>query len=234
MGAARLDAFLRRLTGERRVLLLGGLAVIAHGLSRATKDADIWLEPMASADEWAGVLTAAWADFSDLRLTRLPHWTPLATSAEIAVAAEETGLVRVLGLECPLDVFREPNEIEIGDFEAMWERSTSKEDGVRVLDPVDLLVSKEDTGRDVDFADKRFLESKIRTDFGARLATCPPDEARALLARYADHVVCERALANPDAAVQALARGVLAELAAQGDWFSRDALARLDPPAPQP
>ncbi len=232
MESPQLDAFVRRLTSERRVLLLGGLAVIAHGHSRATKDADIWLEPMSSADEWAGVLAAAWADFPNLRLARLPHWTPLATRGEIAVAADETGMVRVIGLECPLDVFRKPNEIEIEDFETMWARSTLKDDGVYLLDAVDLLVSKEDTGRDRDLADKRFLEVKIHTDFGAKLAGASLEEARALFARYADHVVCERALANPDAAVRSLARGVLEELAAQGDWFSRDVLARLDS-APQ-
>ena len=210
------------------MLLLGGLAVIAHGLSRATKDADIWLEPMPSADEWAASLMAVWAEFPSLRLARLSHWTPLATQAEIAAAAIETGVVRVLGLECPLDVFREPNEIEVEDFERMWAQSTLKDDGVRLLDPVDLLVSKEDTERDHDLADKRFLEAKIRTDFGARLAVASIEEARALFARYADHVVCERALTNPDPAVRALARGVIEELAAAGDWFSRDVLARLE------
>ena len=228
MGSARLDAFLRRLTAERRVLLLGGLAVIAHGLSRATKDADVWLEPMSSSDEWARVLASAWADFPDLRFARLPHWTPLVSREEIADAVDETGMVRVNGLECPLDIFRKPNEIETEDFETMWARSTLKEDGVHLLDPIDLLVSKEDTGRDHDVADQRFLEGKIRRDFGARLAVDSLEEARALFARYTDHVVCEHALRNPDPAVQALAREVLEELVAQGDWFSRDVLARLD------
>ena len=231
MGASRLDGFLRRLTSERRVLLLGGLAVIAHGLPRATKDADVWLEPMSSASEWADAVAAAWADFPELCLARLPHWTPLATREEIAVAAEETGIVRVLGLECPLDVFRKPNEIEMDDFEMMWARSTLKEDGVHLLDAADLLLSKEDTGRDHDIADLRFLESKVRADFGGRLTGCTLNEARALFARYADHIVCARALANPDPAVQALAREQLTELAAQGDWFSRDVLARTNPPA---
>ena len=45
------DELIRRLAGEFRVLTLGGLAVIATGLSRNTYDADIWVEPFASPQE---------------------------------------------------------------------------------------------------------------------------------------------------------------------------------------
>ena len=117
MGTARLDELLRRLTGERRMLLLGGLGVIAHGFSRATKDADVWLEPMESPAHWAAFLARVCAEFGGVRLARLPRWMPVATEAEIAAAADETGLVRVLGLECPLDVFRRPNELNEAAFE---------------------------------------------------------------------------------------------------------------------
>ena len=34
------------LAGKRRTVLLGGMAVILHGLSRNTKDYDIWLDPL--------------------------------------------------------------------------------------------------------------------------------------------------------------------------------------------
>ena len=40
------DQFIRKLTQRHRVVVLGGLAVIAHGLSRSTYDGDIWLDPM--------------------------------------------------------------------------------------------------------------------------------------------------------------------------------------------
>ena len=33
------------LASKRRTVLLGGMAVILHGLSRNTKDYDIWLDP---------------------------------------------------------------------------------------------------------------------------------------------------------------------------------------------
>ena len=224
--APQLDAFLRRLTSRHRVLLLGGLAVIAHGLSRATKDADVWLEPMTSASEWAEALAAVAAEFPNVRFVRLPGWRSVPTRAEIAAAVEETRMVRVLGLECPLDVFREPNEIEAGSFDLMWAQSTPKDDGVHLPAPVDLILSKENTGRESDQRDIFFLESVIRADLGGRLAGASLEEARGILARYCDYVVCERALANPDPGVRTLARERLTEMAEQGDWFSRDVLAR--------
>lgn len=228
MGAPDLDAFLLRFTQRHRVILLGGLAVIAHGLSRATKDADVWLEPMESPEAWSRALAdIVWSD-PRTSLARLPHWTPISTIQELAQAADEIGMVRVLGLECPLDVFRRPNEIEEDAFDEMWSRATLKDDGVYLPDAVDLLLSKQSTERHRDQEDIHFLESKIRADLGARLATATRTEAEAIFARYVDHVVCERALANPDAAVREQAKALLAELAAEGDWFARDVLAGLD------
>lgn len=71
-----------------------------------------------------------------------------------------------------------------------------------------------------------FLEAKIRTDFGAKLTTATPEEAEAIFARYTDHAICERALANPNPAVRERARQLLVDLAESGDWFARDILAR--------
>ena len=52
------NLFVRELARRHRVMLLGGLAVIAHGLERKTKDVDIWLEPLADAPAWVGVIKA--------------------------------------------------------------------------------------------------------------------------------------------------------------------------------
>ena len=224
MGAPKLDAFLHALTGERRVLLLGGLAIIAHGLSRATKDADIWLEPMESAGAWADLLFATTAHFPETRIARPPGWAVMESREEVAIAADETGMVRVLGLECPLDIFRRPNEFEEAAFDDVWNRAAEKEDGVRLPDAADLLASKHDTGRDRDAEDIHFLEAKLRRISGDALLTASRAEAEAIFARYVDHAVAARALENPDLAVQALARELLGELAAQGDPFARDAL----------
>lgn len=46
--AIPVETFIDRLTATHRVVVLGGLAVIAHGYSRHTKDADIWLETKIS------------------------------------------------------------------------------------------------------------------------------------------------------------------------------------------
>lgn len=227
MGPARLDRFMRRLAAERRVVLLGGLAVIAHGYSRSTHDADVWLEPMSSPAEWAGFVDGIAAWEPGLRLVRLPYWQAVADVAELAAVADEIGMVRLLGLECPLDLFRRPNELEENAFEQVWAGSSRSEDGTFLPHPVDVLLSKDDSGRGKDFGDQRFLEEKIRAEWSAKLIGATTAEAEALLARYADHAVCAAALQNPDPAVQALARGLLEEMAAQGDWFSRDVLAGL-------
>ena len=57
--AAPVSAVVGPLTRRHRVLLLGGLAVIAHGHSRHTKDADVWLDPMASPNVWLAALRSA-------------------------------------------------------------------------------------------------------------------------------------------------------------------------------
>lgn len=40
------DDLVRRLAARFRVLTLGGVAVITHGLSRNTHDLGVWLDPM--------------------------------------------------------------------------------------------------------------------------------------------------------------------------------------------
>jgi hypothetical protein len=45
--AIPVQAFVNRLAAESRVVVLGGLAVIAHGLSRHTQDVDVWTRELA-------------------------------------------------------------------------------------------------------------------------------------------------------------------------------------------
>ena len=49
------DRFIRQLAQAHRVLTLGGVAVIAHGLDRNTHDGDIWLDP-----EFSSFLSCTW------------------------------------------------------------------------------------------------------------------------------------------------------------------------------
>ncbi len=43
--------FITALAADHRVLVIGGLAVIAHGFNRPTQDADVWLT-FTVTDKW--------------------------------------------------------------------------------------------------------------------------------------------------------------------------------------
>ena len=111
------DDFIRRLASTHRVVTIGGLAVIAHGRNRSTKDADVWLEPFSSPREWAHRLCLFCEKFPGLTLHGLPGWK-LLTRENLAESVDETGMIRINGLGFPLDIFRRPNEFEADDFDA--------------------------------------------------------------------------------------------------------------------
>jgi hypothetical protein len=223
--AATLQQFLARAATRQRVVVLGGLAVIAHGYSRPTKDGDAWLEPLGSSEEWAEALRETLSVFEGLTLWSLAERRVMGRT-EIEETIRLDGVLRVHGLTADLDLFRKPNGLELEDFDSVWQQATSWADEVRVMDPIDLILTKQDTGRDQDVQDVSYLELTVRRDLSARLAVAKPEEAAAIFARYVDHVVCERALANPHAEVRAQARALLTELSDSGDWFARDVLAK--------
>ena len=209
-----------QLSADHRVILLGGVAVIAHGYSRHTQDADIWLDPMSSAEEWANVLIAACEKVNGATIHRLPGWTEI-SGPDVAIAAEETGMLRVLGLSHPLDVFRRPNEFQEHEFDAVASRTSRSGDGTLLPDPIDLIQSKLDTGRDKDQRDIEHLESVVRSDFKKRLPHASLEEATAMLTRYSEWQVLVAALENPTQEVRELAMTHLREFAAAGDPFSQ-------------
>lgn len=213
------DRFVRILTRRHRVVVLGGLAVIAHGFSRSTYDGDIWLDPMSSSREWSGFLEKAAREFGGLTLHRLPGWVPV-SGQDLIDAVDEIHMIRVEGLDCPLDVFRKPNEIEISDFDSICQRAVTRADGTFLPDALDLIQSKFDTGRDKDLQDILYLESVVRTDYKKRLPTASLEEAQEMLARYSEWQVLVAALENPSPAVHELAMSHLREFAAAGDPFS--------------
>ena len=222
--AIQVQRFVEYLAESHRVAMLGGLAVIAHGLSRHTKDADIWLEPMESAADWATTLEAACLEFRGTSLHRLPGWVRVA-GEELTHAVEETGMIRVCGLNQPLDVFRRPNEFGEADFDAMSANASLNADGTLLPHPADLIRSKMDTGRDQDRIDILHLESVIRADYRERLPQATPAEARAMLEQYSDWEVLTVALEHPAEEIRELARTHLREFAAEGDPFSQAILA---------
>ena len=96
--AATVQSFIDQLTLNHRVVVLGGVAVIAHGYSRHTQDADIWLDPMSSAEEWADAVLSVCTKFKGATIHRLPGWTEV-IGMQHASAVQETGMVRILGLD---------------------------------------------------------------------------------------------------------------------------------------
>ena len=219
------DQFIESLGAHHRVLLLGGLAVIAHGLDRMTRDTDIWLEPMDNSTAWSNALCEA--------MSRAPLTQPFDLAAkqvvalsDIAAVVETYGVVRLLGFDRPLDVFRRPNNLECTDFQEAWEHASVRLGSIRVLDEIDMLITKEGTQRPQDFADISFLESKVHAHYQHLLPHCAYKEAQKLFARYADTTICEFALQNPDPNVQKLALTTLHDLAQDGNPFARDALER--------
>ncbi|MBN8458931.1 MAG: hypothetical protein J0M04_13940 [Verrucomicrobia bacterium] len=216
--------FVRILTERHRVVVLGGLAVIAHGLSRSTYDGDIWLDPMEDCGQWAKAIQDACGAFTGLSLHRLPGWKKVSGSG-LVEAVEDTGMVRVQGLDCPLDIFRSPNEFEAGDFDMVCNRARMRADGTLLPHPVDLIQTKIDTGRDKDRMDIFHLESLIRAEYRERLPVADAGEAREMLERYSDWEVLSVAMNHPAPEIRELAMEHLREFAAEGDPFSQAILA---------
>lgn len=215
------DDLIRRLALEFRVVTLGGVAVIATGLSRNTYDADIWVEPLASAGEWSDRIAPLIYDFGTSEPVAMGSWTRIAR-AQLAEVIDRDRVIRISGLERPLDIFREPNQIDVADFNDVWRRSQAMDDGTRLPDPVDLLVSKQETGRDKDVADIVFLETKIQSDYLRRLPLASADEAIRMLDRFLTPRVAEAALAHASVEVRDLGRKFLQELAEEGDPFAAE------------
>jgi hypothetical protein len=221
-----LDA-LEFLAGKRRTVLLGGAAVILHGLSRYTKDFDVWQDPLPDAKTWArGVeeLLKLQSNMGAERIGMLVSgtWTPIDAS-EIPTVGTDDGMVRLAGLDRPIDVFYRPNELEVSDFEAVWQRSTLSDRGLRLMDKIDLLVTKQNTTRITDVTDIKFLEDKIESEYRSRLVNCSEQEAREMFERFATPEIAAYAIRqNPDQKVRDLAWGILEELRAQGNPFAEE------------
>ena len=130
-------------------------------------------------------------------------------------------MVRILGLDCPLDVFRKPNEFPPDCFDEVFDRGTINSDGTHLPDPLDWIITKLNTGRDKDLDDSRHLESVIRERYRSLLPSASLGEARALFDRFPDWEVCQIALENPAQEVRDYAIDCLREMASEGDPFSQ-------------
>lgn len=211
------------LATRHRVLMLGGLAVISHGHSRPTFDADIWLDSTLTPGDWANAVIDILSSSLDLRIVAIGTWSeiPLPRLAELI---QRDGVIRVMGASQPLDIFRDPNELDISEFDDVWNRATESDDGTRVPDVIDLLVTKQATGRDKDTQDIAFLEAKAEREYLAKLPTASAEQASSMLARFLTPKVAEAGLHHPEESVRQLSLGYLKELAEEGDPFAREIL----------
>ena len=203
--------FVKALSSRARVLIVGSVAVILHGMSRHTKVIDVWLEPLSSAEDWAELVESVREQFAESYYWDLSR-REIIEQGEVVECVNAVGVVRIGNVEPPLDIFRKPNNLELTDFEGAGASARSSEgEDYRILHEAELIVTKTGTPRDNDLTDIVFLESKIRQEMAPILRSCPPEEARRLFARYVDHETCRAALANPHTEVRALATETLRE-----------------------
>jgi hypothetical protein len=151
--------------------------------------------------------------------------------SEIAADVDSFGVLRIVGMDRDVDIFRKPNELEIDDFDRVWKDATELQDGVRLPNALDLLITKMDTGRDRDTYDCSFLESLVAKRFSTLIAACDLSEAKAMIERFSNPQILGAAQTNPNADVRAYARGLLREFELEGDPFSRDILSAWQEPA---
>ena len=220
------DRLIHEIAASRRVLALGGLAVISHGLGRNTHDADIWVEPMESPEIWASVVGPLVYSTPSAKPVAIAVWEPISEKNLAEVIARD-GVFRINGLDRPIDIFRKPNELPIEEFESAWVRAKPLHDGTRLPDEIDLLMTKQLTGRDKDLMDIAFLENKAEKRYLAELPATTEERAVEMLERFLTPKVAEAALAHPSETVRQRAMSFLRELAAEGDPFAADILKNL-------
>jgi len=146
--------------------------------------------------------------------------------------ANEDRLIRIAGTNRPIDVFYIPNELEAADFEGVWQRGKPLEHGIRLMEEIDLIVTKQLTNRPNDRTDIRFLQDKIEAAYRDRLRTCSAEEAQEMLARFATPEIAAFAVKEAsDADVRSLGWKLLNEMREAGDPFAEDLIREIDPPS---
>ena len=137
------------LSHDVRFLVVGGIALAAHGLPRATGDLDIWIEPgPANALRVYAALSEFGAPLADLGIDVDDFATP--------------GVTAQFGLPPRrIDVL---TAIDGVDFGAAWERrfeTTLFGRIVPFLSLADMLLNKERAARDKDLGDIRTIRKEL-------------------------------------------------------------------------
>ncbi len=223
------ESLTRELAAGHRVILLGGLAVISHGLERMTYDADVWLDPMLDSTQWSAVVGGLLAAYPRLKMIEIGTWSQIGIG-ELPNVIERDGVIRIMGAIHPLDIFRRPNEFDIDEFNEVWDRARILDDRTGLPDAIDLLVTKQQTGRQKDLTDILFLEMKIEEQYLAELPGTTETRAKEMLDRFLTPNVARAALAHPSFEIRKLGYSYLQELAGDGDPYAADYL--REEPAP--
>jgi hypothetical protein len=127
------------------------MAVILHGLSRSTKDYDIWLDPLPDVQSWAAPIQQLLTRETSVQARRISvvgRSRPISVD-DIPLVGTEDSVIRIVGMERPIDMAFVPLEFETAEFAAVWERGTSIEQGLKLTEAIDLTVGKR-TDRPID------------------------------------------------------------------------------------
>ncbi len=221
----------RRLAAQRRVIVLGGIAVVLHGLHRTTKDVDLWIDPLEDEQHWAAFLRE-FLESEALTAARvgneLGEFIDIPMS-EIASAVADDRFVRVVGADRPIDAFRVPNYMNVEEFDDVWNRSGPLKDGTRLMDEIDLIVTKMGTGRPHDAADMRFLQTKVESAYRERLRTCSAGEAAELFERFATpDLALFAATQEENQSIRSFGLAALRALSDNGDLYARQLFEELN------
>jgi len=103
------EDLVRQLALRFRVVTLDGVAVITHGLSRNTHDLDVWIDPMESPEAWCRTLWPWIMTDSKVTIIDIGSFSPVEEGIFPEVINHD-GVVRVSGLDRPLDIFRRPKD----------------------------------------------------------------------------------------------------------------------------
>lgn len=220
----------QELAQQIRTLVLGGTAVILHGLNRATKDLDLWLDPNPDEKKWAASIEQILQMYPEIYAVYLDDNTGKWEAAErnqISQCGIKGRVLRLMGSDRPIDIFYIPNELEKEEFDKIWERAIPLRDGSRLLDEIDLIITKQLTGRPHDIADINFLQAKIEDRLCGELPVQSYEYAAAQFQRFRSAKTAYSATKNKAANVQKLGLDILQELAQSGDPFAAEYLEQM-------
>ena len=147
----------------------------------------------------------------------------------VADVGHEDGLVRIVGADQPIDIFYVPNELELSDFEGAWERSTPIDRGLRLMEKIDLIVTKQLTHRLQDATDVGFLSEKIEEEYRARLINSCEQEAIEMFGRFATPEIAAFAFRESrNEKVRELGWRTLEEMRDNGDPFAEEFIREIE------